>query len=584
MSEDLRGYTVAQFLARWGEVKALSAKLEGPSLADRLALCERDEPGYIEAMLDELGPTACLQLAYDWDFWGRPKQLAVDELERLGHIFRILLCIGGRGGGKTRPASEWTAKRLTRGAKIVVLAGPTDGEIDQFMIGGLKKRSQGLNGSGLLDVLPPWIRYKFLEDDGIVEFPDLGAEARRHSAQLPEYRGPEPDTIWGDEVLKWRYPRRLLDNLRMALRALGPLKPKMYLTTSPKKLVFLRDLVMDENVVTIHLRTRENRGNVDEDWLRSEERRLRGTAQGAEELDGELGVDEAGALFPLGVIEESRVDEAPPLDLVGVGVDPAASTHRKSDDTGLVAVGRAGDVHTGHGYVLGDRTGRYTPDEWGDAAFDLLEETGGSCFVVERNKFGDLAAANLRAAGARRTTNYERRRKGLPPVADGADDGWRAVERKPTMFLPAGIDLVKLDRGQVARRVHLVEVLALGDKPTRAEPVSTLYQAGRMHHVGRLDMRPGKPGEPAGTGLETEMSEWDPGTGISPNGLDALVHVAVHLFALAEAPKASGREAFRGLRGAIETMQSQQAAAPRRSGGVQDLLGSLLRGHPGTRL
>jgi phage terminase large subunit-like protein len=581
---DALRYTVAEYLTRWQEVKRTSAKLEGPSLADRLALCERDEPGFVEALLDGLGPAACLQLAYDWEFWGRPKQLAPCELERLGVLWTILLYMGGRGGGKTRPATEWIVSRLLAGAKIIVLVGPTEGEVVQFMLGGLKKRSQGGNGSGLFDVLPPWIRCEYLEDDGVIRFPDFGAEARIHSAQLPEYRGPEPDTIWGDEVLKWRYPKRLLDNLRLALRALGKIKPQMMLTTSPKKLAFLRDLVMDDEVVTIKSRTNENRGNVDENWLRGQQKRLAGTSQGEEELDGELGVDEAGALFPLATIDAHRVDEAPQLDLVGVGIDPAASTHRKSDDTGIVAAGRAGDIHTGHGYVLGDKTGRYTPEEWGDVAFDLVEDVGGSCFVVERNRVGDLAASNLRAAGARRTTRYveARRRKGPPNPALPDNDGWRAVERKAGRSIAAGLDLVKLDpAGRVVRRIMIVEVLAMGDKATRAEPVSTLYQAGRMHHVGRIDMRAGKAGEQAGTGLETEMSEWDPGTGVSPNGLDGLVHVTVHLFGLDSAPVADTSQANRGYAAAVTAMQG---AKPASTGGLQDLLGSLMRGHRGSRL
>ena len=558
-------YAVADYLRRWGEVKAFSRSLEGPSLADRLALRERDEPGFVDALLDEIGPDGCLRLAYDWRFWGRPKQLAPQLLEARGELWRILLYVAARAHGKTRPAAEWIVERIEGGAKIIVMVGPSERDIKQFMVGGIKRRVHGLNGSGLLDVLPPWIRYHYREDDGVIEFPDHRAEARIHSAELPEYRGPEPDTIWGDELLKWRYPKRLLDNLRLAARALGKLKPQIYLTSSPKKLRFMRDLVMEDEVVTITGTTQENRGNVDEGWLAAEHKRLAGTSQGLEELGGELGVDEVGAIFPLGVIDEHRVDEAPALDLVGVGIDPAVSRHRKSDDTGVAAVGRAGDIHTGHGYVLADRTGRYTPEEWGDIAFDLLDEVGGSCFVVEKNRVGEMAAANLRAAGARRTTDYERARRGLGPVPGGGTDAWRAVERKGTRSVHEGMDLVRLDAsGRVVRKIVIIEILAMGDKPTRAEPVSTLYQSGRMHHVGRIDTRPGRPGEASLPGLETEMSEWDPGTGISPNGLDAVVHMTRHLFGLGEhAPAADARAAVRGAGAVAAALRPEPAELSR---------------------
>jgi phage terminase large subunit-like protein len=48
-------------------------------------------------------------------------------------------------------------------------------------------------------------------------------------------------------------------------------------------------------------------------------------------------------------------------------------------------------------------------------------------------------------------------------------------------------------------------------KQTRAEPVSSLYEQGKVHHVGSFPY------------LEDEQCDWVPGQGKSPNRIDALV-------------------------------------------------------------
>ncbi len=491
-------YSAAEYVQRWREVKATSAAFDGPSLADIVAQLEAEEPGFTEELLTELGPHGAQMLAFDWQFWGRPKQLASLSLKG----WRLMLKIAGRGYGKTRDASEWCADRIVnQGARDVALVGPSIDDVRQFMLGGFKRRCDGANGSGLLDVLPPWVRYRVLKDECMVELPDLGCVVRGHSGEVPEYRGPAPDTVWCDEIIKWRYPERLLSNLRLACREVGRVPAQILITTSPKKLKLLRDLVMEDGVVTIHGTTHENRGNVDELYYQTETRRLAGTAQGAEELEGELGMDDGEELFKLGMIDEGRVEDAPPLDRIVVAVDPAGTKHRTSDETGIIAAGRAGDITTGHGYVVANKTKKYAWDEWGTVTVKLAIDLGASAIVLERNKFADAVAANIRTCAA--------------------SLGWATETRPGTKTL---LDLVDRKTG---RRIQIIEVLAMGDKATRARPVVTLYESRRMHHVGRL------------AELEDTMTTWDPASSVSPGDLDALVHGATELFALDRPPSPS---------------------------------------------
>ena len=53
-------------------------------------------------------------------------------------------------------------------------------------------------------------------------------------------------------------------------------------------------------------------------------------------------------------------------------------------------------------------------------------------------------------------------------------------------------------------------------KATRAEPISALYEQGRVHHVGSFAK------------LEDEMCQWTPGDK-SPNRMDALVWAITEL-------------------------------------------------------
>jgi phage terminase large subunit-like protein len=60
----------------------------------------------------------------------------------------------------------------------------------------------------------------------------------------------------------------------------------------------------------------------------------------------------------------------------------------------------------------------------------------------------------------------------------------------------------------------------------RAEPISALYEQGRVHHIGKMDK------------LEDQMCSWSPDDLKSPDRLDALV------WALTDLLDAGGAEAY----------------------------------------
>jgi phage terminase large subunit-like protein len=178
-----------------------------------------------------------------------------------------------------------------------------------------------------------------------------------------------------------------------------------------------------------------------------------------------------GALWSWESINDNRVtaDDVPDLVQVVVAVDPAAKNKATSDETGIVVVGRASN---GHLYVLGDLSGRYDPHDWASRAIGAYYARKADRITYEDNQGGDMARDTLR-------------------TVDG--------------------------------RVPLQGVHASRGKVTRAEPVSTAYAMGMVHHVGTF------------RDMEAELMTYcGYDADASPNRMDALVWACSDLMGIAQ--------------------------------------------------
>jgi phage terminase large subunit-like protein len=287
-----------------------------------------------------------------------------------------------------------------------------------------------------------------------------GAEARLLSAAEPDsFRGYQFDCLWGDEFAKWRDPQAALDMALMALR-LGN-NPRALLTTTPRNIPALKALLAQPGVAVTRSGTQENAANLADGFVDYLQARYGGTRLGRQELDGELIEDNDRALWKRGWIESARVRDAPVLERIVVALDPPVGMH--GDDCGLVIAGRCGD----QGYVLADRSaGGLSPAAWAMRAAQAYEEFEADAIIAEANQGGEMVRAVLAQAGAN-----------LP------------------------VRLVHATRG----------------KTVRAQPAATLYERGRIHHVGALPE------------LEDQMCQYD-GTQGSPDRMDALVWALADLF------------------------------------------------------
>jgi phage terminase large subunit-like protein len=363
----------------------------------------------------------------------------------------VWLLRSGRGAGKTRTGAEWVRRHIEAG------------DYRRIALVGrtwADVRDVMVEGeSGLLAVSPPWFYPDYQPSRRLLLWPN-GAIAKLYSAEEPDLlRGPQHDGAWCDELASWRLAETW-DNLMMGLR-LGT-EPRCVVTTTPRPTKLIRSLIAKQSTAQTRASTYANRANLAAAFLDDIISSYEGTRLGRQEIYGEVLEDVPGALWSHAGIDGLRVGAAPPhLLRVVVAVDPAVSSGEDSDETGICVVALGEDKQ---GYVLADRSGRHAPHRWGKLVIELFHDYKADRVVAEGNNGGDLVKALLRS----------------------------------------------IDSSVPVRMVH-----ASRGKFVRAEPISSLYEQGRVHHVGTFNE------------LEDQMASFVPdldrATQGSPDRVDALV-------------------------------------------------------------
>ena len=367
------------------------------------------------------------------------------------------LILAGRGFGKTRTGAEWVRDQVenNRATRIALVARALD-EAQSVMIEG---------ESGILNISPRWNMPTYEPSKRKLTWPN-GAFALVFSSHEPDQlRGPQFDAAWCDELASWQYPNETWDNLNFALR-LGR-RPRSVVTTTPKAVDLVRSLPNRPGVHVTRGSTYENQDNLPPSFFNGLIDQYDGTRIGRQEIHAELMDEDEDALWKREWIENARLRTQPPLSRIVVAVDPAMSTGPTSSETGIVVVGA--DMRRQHAYVLADESGRLSPNNWALRVIHLYDKFNATMIVVEDNAGGQMAEATIQ----------------------------NAVDRT----LP--VKTVRARRG----------------KYIRAEPVASLYEQSRVHHVGRFPE------------LEDQMCTWnaDLGPSQSPDRADALVHAVTQL-------------------------------------------------------
>jgi phage terminase large subunit-like protein len=382
----------------------------------------------ITAHLASLPEQTKADLLHHWPFWARPEQQAPDGQ------WLTWLILAGRGFGKTRAGSEWVRDMVCGGTphgagryKRVALVAETAADCRDVLVEG---------DSGLLAVHPKAFRPIYEPSKRRVTWPN-GAVATLFNATEPDQlRGPQQDLAWCDELAKWRYAEETWDMLQFGLR-LGS-DPRQLITTTPRPIALLRKIMADKRTVITRGSTFDNAANLAGSFLANIRQKYEGTRLGRQELNAEVLDDVPGALWTREILDKSRRkkgDKLPDMQRVVVAIDPAAKSQEnaKSDgtaETGIIVAGLGVD---GRGYVLDDQSCALSPQGWARRAVGCVDIWSADAIVVETNQGGDMVREVIRA---------------------------------------------------VRDTVAVIEVHASRGKVTRAEPISALYEQGRVSHVG----------------------------------------------------------------------------------------------------
>ena len=191
--------------------------------------------------------------------------------------WRTWLLLMGRGAGKTRSAAEWVRSRAESDPTArLALVGATAADVRDTMVEG---------ESGLLAISPPWFMPRYEPSKRRLTWPN-GARATTFSADEPErLRGPQHSGAWCDEVASWRYPAAM-ENLLLGLR-LGD-DPRLCVTTTPKPVPLIRELVTDPSTAIARGTTYDNRAHLAGSFFDRITTKFEGTRLGHQELSGEL--------------------------------------------------------------------------------------------------------------------------------------------------------------------------------------------------------------------------------------------------------------------------------------------------------
>lgn len=386
------------------------------------------------------------------------------------------ILIGGRGAGKSTPASNWLLEKARNlpGEELGAVA-PTKADLWNTCVENPH--------TGLL----AWQRadFRFTKITKTALHLPNKAVIRLVSAEKPERLRSANNwaAAWFDELGACQRPEKAWENLRGSVRA-GP-RPQILLTMNPRKGLKLIRALQARRTACVVINCSLENPNLPLDFYDSFILPALGTPSERELVRGEQLDDDPSALFRRDwlkpITQEALAGVA--WKRIGIGYDPAETSKSTADDTGIVAAGITTDDRC---IVLADATANVPegmakpkPEETAMAAVRLYWEVGASFIIIDVVRNGETAMGLLRSAAK-----------------------IYALEQKDS-------------------RLEAIRVIPRGGHKTKedvAVPVANrLYAKGLVLHAPGLGA------------LEDQLCEWTPECGWSPDRMDAACYVLSEL-------------------------------------------------------
>lgn len=365
------------------------------------------------------------------------------------------MALAGRGFGKTKICAEdsWWYCAKNDGVRLAVVA-PTNADLRKTVFEG----ESGLLGSTPHELIPDLTEKAYNKSTYELRFWNGSIIQGFSSESYSRLRGPQFHRAWAEELAAWPRLDATWDMLQFCLR-LGK-RPQVVISTTPRPFDLIKKLIARPDVCVVTGSTYENKSNLAPSFLEVIEKQYSGTRLGLQEINGEVLMDVPGALWTWAMIERARwMGVRPDFTYTTVNIDPSVGDgNEKNDECGITATAIGRD---GFGYVLADSSMKGSPNEWVQAAVSLYHQVGANWIVAEANNGGKLIESAIHTA----------------------------------------------DSSVPVRLVH-----ASQGKRTRAEPISMLYEQGRVRHYGVFP------------DLELQLTNWSPELSeYSPGRLDSLV-------------------------------------------------------------
>lgn len=295
----------------------------------------------------------------------------------------------------------------------------------------------------------PDLKYEQNKSDWFIKLPNesqiwFGGLDDKHRTE--KILGNEYSTIYFNEVSQMKY-----ESIAMALTRLAQktnLLNKAYFDCNPptkshwvyKLFILLQDPEskrnLDKNLYQwLLMNPYDNRANLPDDYIETTLDNLP-ERQRQRFKEGKFLDDAIGALWNYTMIKYADLNEIKEdIGKIVVAIDPAVTKNKKSNETGIVVVGKS--KTTEFFYVLDDISGKYSPNGWANKALWAYDKWQADCIIGEKNQGGDMIETIVR---------------------------------------------------NIRENIKIKLVTATRGKYVRAEPIAALYEQDKVRHTKRFEI------------------------------------------------------------------------------------------------
>ena len=364
---------------------------------------------------------------------------------------RYIYVYGGRGSGKSYAVADYISRLTYEIGHKVLFTRYTATSANKSIIPEFVEKLK-LNGSE-----PD---FKITNDKVVnihtgseILFTGIKTSSGNQTANLKSLQG---ITTWVYEEFEEHPDEESFDTIDLSIREDKIQNRVILLSNALHKESWQYKRFFQDAQETTHIYTtyEDNKENLNDQFLKMAEwTKVNRPDKYRKNFLGEHYEDAESALWNWDLIKYEAVENC---DRIVVAIDPAVTSKKDSDETGIVVCGKKGSK----GYVLEDRSGIYSPNEWASIAVALYHKHKEDRVIGEVNNGGDMIESILRQVD--KTVSYK---------------------------------AVRASRGKV----------------TRAEPIVSLYEQGLVYHSKKLPE------------LELQMTTWNPSKNDSPDRIDAMV-------------------------------------------------------------